>query len=38
MTGFHKRADKIDAHLAAIKWMLGFLIAGVASLVVKAFV
>ena len=31
------RFAKIEQDLAIIKWMLGFVIAGVASLIVKAF-
>ena len=34
---FARRLAKIEIEIAVIKWMLGVLIAGVASLVVKAF-
>ena len=35
--GYESRFAKIEADVAVIKWMLGVVIAGVASLVVKAF-
>ena len=38
LAGYEKRFTKIEADLAVIKWMLGFVIAGVESLIVKAFV
>jgi hypothetical protein len=32
-----KRFNKIDADLLVLKWMTGFILAGVASVVVRAF-
>jgi hypothetical protein len=37
LAGYESRFQKIETDLAVIKWMLGVLIAAVASLVVKAF-
>ena len=37
LAAYESRLAKIEADLAVIKWMLGFVIAGVASLVIKAF-
>jgi hypothetical protein len=37
LAGYESRFAKIEADVAVIKWMLGVVIAGVASLVVKAF-
>jgi hypothetical protein len=34
---YESRFAKIDTDLAVIKWMLGVVIAGVASLIIKAF-
>ncbi len=34
---YERRFAKIETDLAVIKWMLGIVIAGVASLVIKAF-
>jgi hypothetical protein len=36
LAGYESRFAKIEADVAVIKWMLGVVIAGVASLVVKA--
>ena len=38
LAGYESRFAKIETDLAVIKWMLGIVVAGVASLVVKAFV
>jgi hypothetical protein len=38
LAGYESRFAKIESDLAVVKWMLGVVIAGVASLVVKAFV
>jgi hypothetical protein len=35
--GYEARFAKIETDLAVIKWMLGIVIAGVASLVIKTF-
>ena len=35
--GYETRLFKIETDLAVIKWMLGIVIAGVASLVIKTF-
>lgn len=37
LAAYKTRFAKIEQDLAIIKWMLGFVIAGVASLIVKAF-
>ena len=37
LAGYESRFAKIETDLAVIKWMLGVVIAGVASLVIKAF-
>ena len=37
LAGYESRFVKIDTDLAVLKWMLGVVIAGVASLVIKAF-
>jgi hypothetical protein len=37
LAAYETRFAKIEQDLAIIKWMLGFVIAGVASLIVKAF-
>jgi len=37
IAGFENRLSKIEADLLLLKWMSGLLIAGVASLVIKAF-
>jgi hypothetical protein len=37
LAGYESRFAKIETDLAALKWMLGVVIAGVASLVIKAF-
>jgi hypothetical protein len=38
LAGYESRFAKIETDLAVLKWMLGIVIAGVASLVVKAFI
>jgi hypothetical protein len=38
LAAYETRFAKIETDLAGIKWMLGIVIAGVASLVIKAFV
>jgi len=38
LAGYESRFAKIETDLAVLKWMLGVVIAGVASLVIKAFV
>jgi len=38
LAGYESRFAKIETDLAVIKWMLGIVVAGVASLVIKAFV
>jgi len=38
LVGYESRFAKIETDLAVIKWMLGIVVAGVASLVIKAFV
>jgi hypothetical protein len=38
LAGYESRFAKIETDLAVIKWMLGIVVAGVASLVVKAFI
>ena len=35
---YDSRFSKIEADLPVLKWMVGFILAGVASLVVKTFV
>ena len=37
LAGYESRFVKIETDLAVLKWMLGVVIAGVASLVIKAF-
>jgi len=37
LAGYETRFAKIDTDLAVIKWMLGLMIAGLASLIIKAF-
>jgi hypothetical protein len=37
LAGYESRFAKIETDLAVIKWMLGVVIAGVASLIVKTF-
>jgi hypothetical protein len=37
LAAYETRFAKIETDLAVIKWMLGVVIAGVASLIVKAF-
>jgi hypothetical protein len=37
LAAYETRFAKIETDLAAIKWMLGVVIAGVASLVITAF-
>ncbi len=37
LAAYETRFAKIDTDLAVIKWMLGVVIAGVASLIIKAF-
>ena len=36
LAAYETRFAKIEQDLAIIKWMLGFVIAGVASLIIKA--
>jgi hypothetical protein len=36
LAAYESRSAKIETDLAVIKWMLGVVIAGVASLVIKA--
>ena len=38
LAGYESRFTKIETDLAVLKWMLGFVMAGVVSLVIKAFV
>jgi hypothetical protein len=38
LAGYESRFAKIETDLAVTKWMLGVVIAGVASLVIEAFV
>ncbi len=38
LAGYESRFTKIETDLAVVKWMLGVVIAGVASLVIKAFI
>ncbi|HEX3883414.1 MAG TPA: hypothetical protein VHW66_12205 [Stellaceae bacterium] len=38
LAGYESRFAKIEADLAVIKWMVGVVVAGVASLVIKAFI
>ena len=38
LAGYESRFAKIETDLAVIKWALGIVVAGVASLVIKAFV
>ena len=37
MAGYENRFAKIESDLTVVKWMLGVLMAGVASLVLKTF-
>jgi hypothetical protein len=37
LAGYESRFAKIETDLAVLKWMVGVVIAGVASLIVKAF-
>jgi hypothetical protein len=37
LSAYETRFTKIETDLAMVKWMLGIVIAGVASLVIKAF-
>jgi hypothetical protein len=37
LAGYESRFAKIETDLAVIKWMLGVVIAGVASLIIKTF-
>ena len=37
LAGYESRFAKIETDLPVIKWMLGVVVAGVASLVIKAF-
>jgi hypothetical protein len=37
LAGYESRFVKIETDLPVLKWMLGVVIAGVASLVIKAF-
>jgi hypothetical protein len=38
LAGYETRFAKVETDLAVIKWLLGVVIAGVASLVIKAFI
>ena len=38
LAGYESRFVKIETDLAVLKWMVGVVIAGVASLIIKAFV
>ena len=38
LLNYDSRFSKIEADLLVLKWMVGFILAGVASLVVKTFV
>ena len=38
LAGYESRFAKIETELAVIKWMLGVVMAGVVSLVIKAFI
>ena len=38
LANYDSRFSKIEADLLVLKWMVGFILAGVASLVVKTFV
>ena len=38
LAGYENRFSKIEADLLVLKWMLGVVIAGILSLVVKAFI
>jgi hypothetical protein len=38
LAGYESRFAKMEADLAVLKWMVGFVAAGVVSLVIKAFV
>jgi hypothetical protein len=38
LAGYENRFAKIETDLAVINWMLGIVVAGVASLVIKAFI
>ena len=37
LANYDNRFSKIEADLLVLKWMVGFILAGVASLVVKTF-
>lgn len=37
LAGYESRFAKIETDLAVLKWMVGIVIAGVASLIIKAF-
>jgi hypothetical protein len=37
-TDYDSRFDKIEADLLVLKWMTGFVLAGIVSLVVRSFV
>jgi hypothetical protein len=37
LAGYESRFVKIETDLAVLKWMVGVVIAGVASLIIKAF-
>jgi hypothetical protein len=37
LAGYESRFIKIETDLAVLKWMVGVVIAGVASLIIKAF-
>ncbi|MEE9159942.1 MAG: integrase [Gammaproteobacteria bacterium] len=37
LAGYENRFAKLEADMLVVKWMLGLLLAGVASLVIKAF-
>jgi hypothetical protein len=37
LAGYESRFAKIETDLAVLKWMVGVVIAGVASLIIKAF-
>lgn len=37
MANYENRFAKIDADLLLLKWMVGFILAGVTGLVIKAF-
>lgn len=37
LSDYESRFNKIEAELLVIKWMLGLVLAGIASLILKAF-